>query len=414
MENQNNIDEHKNKIGEQNTKNPLMIYLAIGVVVFLIIVGLFLNFFSSSGKDTETPEKQSMSFETKNKDFIDLALSVEDKKEENGIQELEKKFDENPISNPCDTCKNFMGKEWENCMLQNNCSSPVIKQAYNKPKIYKMGSIMVASNSNGNGNSNSNNEANSNLTLQESPQTLFEFGQNGAVSLNQSSTGGNSFNGDRGESSNGEIYTPTAAKFSPFNQSLLLPKGTYIGCSLKTRLVSEIRGGIACIVSNNVYSANGHALLIEKGSLVSGTYTNEGINDGSNRIYVIWQEIRTPNNIVIPIFSGASDSLGGAGMEGYVDHHYLKRFGAAILVSMIDDVMGAIANRISQKSDNYYDYSQNTREGANELANEVLKRMIDIKPTLYKNHGDLVGIYVNKDVDFSKVYHLRSKRVTNE
>jgi len=399
--------EHKNQIAEQSIKNPMTIYLAIGIVVVLVIIGLFINFFSSSNTDV-TQEKQTMTFETKNRNFIDLALEKPSQEFKDEVQNLEPKSDTFTL-NSCDDCKRFMGKDWENCMVKHGCSSPVIKTSYNKPQIYKMGNIMVVSNTNNsfNGSSGANG---SNLALQESPQTLFEFGQNGAVTL-QNSTNNNSFNGERGEGSNGEIYTPTAAKFSPFNQSLLLPKGTYIGCSLKTRLISEIRGGIACIVSNDVYSANGHTLLIEKGSLVSGTYTNEGINDGSSRIYVIWQEIRTPHNIVIPIFSGASDTLGGAGMEGHINHHYLKRFGSAILISMIDDAMGALANRISRKNGgNYYDYSENTREGTSEMASEVLRKMIDIKPTLYKNHGDLVGIYVNKDIDFSKVYSLKSKK----
>lgn len=30
-----------------------------------------------------------------------------------------------------------------------------------------------------------------------------------------------------------------------------------------------------------------------------------------DRIFVVWNEIRTPNNIIIPISSGATDELGG-------------------------------------------------------------------------------------------------------
>ena len=45
-------------------------------------------------------------------------------------------------------------------------------------------------------------------------------------------------------------------------------------------------------------------------------------------------------------------------------------------------------------------------ENAKNMANTALEKFIDIKPTLYKNQGDIVGIYVNRDVDFSKVYKL--------
>ena len=150
-----------------------------------------------------------------------------------------------------------------------------------------------------------------------------------------------------------------------------MPKGTYIGCALQTKLVSEVKGGISCIVSNNVYSANGHTLLIEKGSMMTGAYSSGELDDGSSRLFVIWQEIRTPNNIVIPVYSGATDPLGAAGLEGYVNHHYMKRFSAAILLSIIDDSLAILANELSRKNNSNYrgDYTENTREQASEIAN---------------------------------------------
>ncbi|EDP6764715.1 type IV secretion system protein VirB10, partial [Campylobacter jejuni] len=62
---------------------------------------------------------------------------------------------------------------------------------------------------------------------------------------------------------------------------------------------------------------------------------------------------------------------------------------------------------------NYANYTENTRDSAKEIANTALEKMIDIKPTLYKNHGDLVGVYVNRDIDFSKVYKLTRKKNVN-
>ena len=43
------------------------------------------------------------------------------------------------------------------------------------------------------------------------------------------------------------------------------------------------------------------------------------------------------------------------------------------------------------------------------MATKVIEEFIKIKPTLYKNQGELVGVYVNRDIDFSKVYRLRVK-----
>ena len=89
----------------------------------------------------------------------------------------------------------------------------------------------------------------------------------------------------------------------------------------------------------------------------------------------------------------------------------MKRFGAAILLSIIDDTFSVIADKLSNNSkNNYYNYTENSREQASKIAEIALEKMIDIKPTLYKNQGDLVGVYVNRDIDFSKVYQLRRKR----
>lgn len=205
----------------------------------------------------------------------------------------------------------------------------------------------------------------------------------------------------------GKTFTPTIAKMSTFNPNLFLPKGSYIGCSLKTKLISTIQGGLACTVSNDIYSSNGNVLLIEKGSTVTGMFKSGQVDDGTDRLFVIWQEIRTPNNLVIPIYSGASDELGGSGIAGWVDHKWMLRFGSAVLLSIVDDAFNVLAYKATNGNNNdNIDYTENTRENAKNMANTALEKFIDIKPTLYKNQGDTVGIYVNRDVDFSKVYKL--------
>lgn len=202
----------------------------------------------------------------------------------------------------------------------------------------------------------------------------------------------------------GGTFKPKVATKEKFNPSLLLQKGTYIGCSLNTRLVSQIKGGISCTTSENIYSKDGVTLLIEKGSKIFGSFRSGEMNDGINRIFVVWSEIRTPNNIIIPVQSGASDKLGGSGMEGYVDHQWMKRFGASILLSMVDDVFNYVANG---KRDSSYDFSENTRDATQQMANTALEEFIKIKPVLYINQGDIVGVYVNRDIDFSGVYKLK-------
>ncbi|CAG9470543.1 type IV secretion system protein VirB10 [Campylobacter upsaliensis] len=376
---------HNNHLEQLRTKNfkalaifALSAFLVVGIVVWVLL-------------------KKENTNEIKVQKESSMQESIKDKE-----------FNENASPNDSVIGKNFEPQNEPQTLANSNQNIQIAeKSPIVKPRIIKGLSVSVVASNANEANPNQNSQS-SDLSLYDKPNTVLEFGQNGGGKLeslaNNNSLGGNSMQG--------EVFTPSVASYSKFNPSLTLTKGTYIGCALKTRLVSEVKGGIACIVSNDVYSSNGHTLLIEKGSIITGSYSGGELNDGSTRLFVIWQEIRTPNNILIPVNSNASDELGASGMEGYVNHHYMKRFGAAILLSIIDDSFSVIADKLSNnsKGNNYYDYTENSREQASKIAEIALEKMIDIKPTLYKNQGDLVGVYVNRDIDFSKVYGLRQKR----
>lgn len=383
MENNNNMNEQRNQLaGEQteNLKNPFWAYALIGFSVVAIIIALGGLFIWKNFSTDEVKEKNKTSYENKEKrNFVSSVIE-------------EKKFEQNTTAEPL-----------KPMIIEAN---KTIEKKVNAPIIAKTGLVVGDAANTGVGAD----EGESGRKFKKA-QMLFNFGQSEDDSGNVTPKLSGEGNG------NGEIFSPTAAYFSNFDQNLLLSKGTYIGCSLKTRLVSDIKGGIACVVSNDVYSNNGRTLLIEKGSLITGTYSGASIEEGMERIYVIWQEIRTPNNIIIPVFSGASDELGGAGIVGWVDNHYFKRFGSAILVSVIDDFMSAVATRLSERKNNgdgtnttNYFNPQATQQQVNDLASKTLEKMINIKPTLYKNHGDIVGVYVNRDIDFRNVYELKRKK----
>jgi len=197
----------------------------------------------------------------------------------------------------------------------------------------------------------------------------------------------------------------TVAGVHHYDPNLFLVRGTFIPCSMDVKLISMIGGQITCTISEDIYSANGNVLLVEKGSTAVGTYKKTGLQNGMNRLYAIWEDIRTPNNIVISIGSGASDELGSAGMVGEVDNHWMMRLGGAILLSVIDDGLQYAVNRQSSNGGTFY--LGNTQQNTQNMADTALKQFINIPPTLYKFQGDLINIYVNKDVDFSKVYRLK-------
>ena len=191
------------------------------------------------------------------------------------------------------------------------------------------------------------------------------------------------------------------------NQNFILAKGSFIDCALQTRLDSTIPGMTACVVTRNIYSDNGKVLLLERGSTASGEYKSN-MRQGMARIGVVWTRIKTPNGVIINLDSGGTDQLGGAGVPGYIDEHFWKRFGGAIMISMIDDVARGISSNTGSGGNNQINFN-GTGDAAQNMGVETLKNTINIPPTLYKNQGEQVGIYVARDLDFSSVYDVAAQ-----
>lgn len=194
------------------------------------------------------------------------------------------------------------------------------------------------------------------------------------------------------------------------NPSMTIPQGTTIPCGTTTQLDTTQKGMVGCIVSRDVYSADRRVKLIDKGAQVTG-FMGTGIQQGQARVFVAWNRLRNPDNVVINLDSPGVGRLGAAGIEGQVDTHFWERFGGAILVSVIGDMGEAAVQTLGDRASNGNTNINlnNTSSTTNTLANEALKASIDIPPTLFANHGKPVAIYVAKDLDFSDVYGLELK-----
>lgn len=420
-ENIEQIDAQSELATQRSNNNKLKMYAVICLAVLLIVL-LIINFVKGFSFNKEIEASDDMSSSVKGTDFT-LA------KEENTFQSLlekrqaeaQKSGSGNYINYGIDSSANSSDSSKNNAqdsqsgggIFGNNKSansanalnSGLGSGAYGTPRIVKgSGAVVIGDNKDAK-------KENTQIESEESADDKISSYLDGMTNLIKSQIGGDSQNkgGFGAQDFEGEAFVAQVASVSPYNQNLLLPKGTYIGCSLKNRLVSTIKGGIACIVSNDVYSANGNVLLIEKGSTITGQFKGGEVEEGMNRLFVIWQDIKTPNNIIIPVNSGATDELGASGIEGWVDEHWFKRFGSAILLSIIDDSLLLLSSALGGDS-NAALYTQSSRENAANLANTALEKSINIKPTLYKNHGDLVGVYVNRDIDFSQVYRLKRKK----
>jgi type IV secretion system protein VirB10 len=194
------------------------------------------------------------------------------------------------------------------------------------------------------------------------------------------------------------------------DENTVIPKGTPIDCSLRTRLVTEISGFADCQVTRDVYSANGRVLLIERMSILDGEYASVGYA-GQRYIHVLWTRLRKPGGITIDIASPSTDGLGGSGIPSTVDNRWIERLGGAYLLSFMKDAIAYETAKNAQTGSSVAGAAayQNTRQTSEDMASKVLSTTIGIKPVLYANQGDRVGIYVARDLDFSKVYEVRTR-----
>jgi type IV secretion system protein VirB10 len=197
-------------------------------------------------------------------------------------------------------------------------------------------------------------------------------------------------------------FQPVVAHRLP-TQRLLLPKGASVDCTLQTAIDSTLPGLTTCITAVDVFGADGRVVLLERGTTLVGE-TKSDIKQGQARVFVIWTEARTPTGVIIPLGSPGTDALGRAGLAGGYDTHFGERFGAAILVSVIDGAIqaGVNAERGSSGSNVVID-----PQGSRDVLTEVLKKTISIAPTITVNQGARVAVLVARDVDFRSVYALR-------
>jgi len=201
------------------------------------------------------------------------------------------------------------------------------------------------------------------------------------------------------------ITPAVAARILP-TQRLLIPKGAFIDCTLETAINSSLPGMTTCVTATDTFGADGQVVLLERGTKLTGE-TAGTVQSGAARVFVLWTEARTPTGVVIPLSSPGTDELGRAGLTGRVNRHFWQRFGAAILITMIDGaVQGAAA---SQRSGGTVIYSPSASQ---DITTEVLKSTVGITPTIEVQNGNRIQILVARDLDFRSVYELKPTTAT--
>ncbi|WP_183193634.1 type IV secretion system protein VirB10 [Bartonella fuyuanensis] len=195
------------------------------------------------------------------------------------------------------------------------------------------------------------------------------------------------------------------------NRDLLITQGTQIDCTLETKIITSQPGMTICHLTRDIYSTSGRVVLLDRGSKVVGFYQS-GIQQGQTRVFVQWLRIETPSGVIVNLDSPGTGPLGEAGIGGWIDSHFWERFGGAIMVSVIGDLGEWVKGKISKNNKENKEelklqgIQSQTTQNATSVMTDVLQNSINIVPTLYKNQGERVNIFVARDLDFSDVYSL--------
>ena len=183
--------------------------------------------------------------------------------------------------------------------------------------------------------------------------------------------------------------------------SFVVQAGNIIPASLITGIRSDLPGQITAQVMENIFdSPTGRALLIPQGARLIGIYDSQ-VAFGQSRVLLVWTRLIMPNgrSIVLERQQGA-DTVGGyAGLEDEVDNHWGELFKAALLSTIlgVGAELGSGADNGSN-TDIIQALRQSAANSLNQTGQKVVRRNLNIQPTLTIRPGFPVRVIVNRDL----------------
>jgi type IV secretion system protein VirB10 len=139
--------------------------------------------------------------------------------------------------------------------------------------------------------------------------------------------------------------------------------------------------------------------LFAQGARLIGVYDSQ-ISFGQSRVLLVWTRLIMPNgrSIVLERQQGA-DAGGYSGLEDEIDNHWGELFKAAMLSTIL-----SIGSEVGSGADNGNNMAvlQALRLGVanslNQTGQQVVRRNLDIQPTLTIRPGFPVRVIVNRDL----------------
>jgi type IV secretion system protein VirB10 len=177
-------------------------------------------------------------------------------------------------------------------------------------------------------------------------------------------------------------------------RATIMAQGTMLDAVLETPLNSDRPGLARAIVGEDVRGFDGSRILIPRGSRLIGEFKAD-TNPGQRRVLVSWTRLIRPDGVAIRIASPAVDPLGGAGVPGSVNTHFVERFSAAVLQSALAVGVNVASTLPVQGAGAVYlglpaqQMGGSLTQGANRV------------PTVKVREGTRIAVLVAHDLDFS-------------
>ncbi len=176
--------------------------------------------------------------------------------------------------------------------------------------------------------------------------------------------------------------------------------GTVIAGALVTGIKSDLPGDVIGMVMEPVYdTATGKHLLIPQGSCILGRY-NSQVSYGQSRVQVVWNRIILPDtsSLMLDNLVG-TDPAGYAGLEGGVDWHWDRVLAGAALTTLLGIGAELAAPENRQDGDRIIIAGRDgLQDSVNQVGQEMIRRNMNIQPTLTERPGLPVRIIVNRDL----------------
>jgi type IV secretion system protein VirB10 len=179
------------------------------------------------------------------------------------------------------------------------------------------------------------------------------------------------------------------------NRALVIPQGAILTAVLETPLNSDRPGLARAIVSHDAQGFDGTRVLVPRGSRLIGEFKAD-TSPGMRRILITWTRLIRPDGVAIRIGSPVSDTLGGAGVPGQADTHFLARFASAVLQSALAVGVNLASQVATSGNTVYFGLPAQTAQLGQQLVPNANR-----PATVKVREGAEITVMVAHDLDFS-------------